>query len=84
MTLGKKSKTLWRQMKMNSQQSKTYGNSKGSPEMEVHSNTGLHKKNRNISNKQPNPIPTRTRGTTIKTTQSKYKEGNNQDQSRIK
>ena len=41
------------------------------------------KKNRNISNKQPNPTPTRTRGTTTKTTQSKYKEGNNQDQSRI-
>ena len=56
---------------------------KGSPEREVHSNTGLPKKNRNISNKQPNPTPTRTQGTT-KTTQRKYKEGNNQDQSRIK
>ena len=42
------------------------------------------KKNRNISNKQPNRTPTRSRGTTTKTTQSKYKEGNNQDQSRIK
>ena len=42
------------------------------------------KKNRNISNKQPNPTPTRTRGTTTKTTQSKYKEGKNEDQSRIK
>ena len=71
-------------VKMNSEQSKTYGNSKGSPEMEVHSNTGLHKKNRNISNKQPNPTPTRTRGTTTKTTHSKYKEGKNYDQSRIK
>ena len=30
------------------------GHSKGSPEREVHSNTGLRKKNRNISNKQPN------------------------------
>ena len=60
------------------------GHSEGSPEREVHSNTGLPKKNRNISNKQPNPMPTRTRGTTTKTTQSKYKEGNNQDQSRIK
>ena len=29
------------------------------------------KKNRNISNKQPNPMPTRTRGTTTKTAQSK-------------
>ena len=42
------------------------------------------KKNRNISNKQPNPTPSITLGTTTKTTQSKYKEGNNQDQSRIK
>ena len=48
--------------------------SKGSPEREVHSNTGLPKKDRNISNKQPNPIPTRTQGTTTKTTQSKQRE----------
>ena len=34
------------------------GHSKGSPEREVHSDTGLPKKNRNISNKQPNPTPT--------------------------
>ena len=61
------------------------GHSKGSPEREVHSNTGLHKKDKNISNKKPNPTPTRTRGTTTtKITQSKYKEGNNQVQSRIK
>ena len=60
------------------------GHSKGSPEREVYSDTGLPKKNRNISNKQFNPTPTRTRGTTTKTTQSKYKEGNNQDQSRVK
>ena len=58
--------------------------SKVSPEREVYSNTCLPKKNRNISNKQPNPTPTRTLGTTTKTTQSKYKEGNNQDQSRVK
>ena len=30
------------------------GHSKGSPERELHSDTGLPKKNRNISNKQPN------------------------------
>ena len=60
------------------------GHSKGSPEREVHSDKGLPKKDRNISNKQPNPISTITRGTTTKTTESKYKEGNNQDQSRIK
>ena len=40
------------------------GHSTGSPEREVHSDTGLPKKDRNISNKQPNPTPTRTRGTT--------------------
>ena len=44
----------------------------------------LPKKDRNISNKQPNPTPTRTGGTTTKTAQSKQKEGNNQDQSRTK
>ena len=60
------------------------GHSKGCPEREVHSGTGLCKKNRITSNKQPNPMPTRTGGPTTKTTQSKYKEGNNQDQSRIK
>ena len=60
------------------------GHSKGSPEREVYSDTGLPKKNRNISNKQRNPTPTRNRGTTTKTTHSKYKEGNNQDQSRVK
>ena len=60
------------------------GHSKGSPEREVHSNTGLPKKDRNMSTKQLNPMPKRTQGTTTKTTHSKYKEGNNQDQSRIK
>ena len=42
------------------------------------------KKNRNISNKQPSPTPAKTRGTTTMTAQNKYKEGNNQDQGRIK
>ena len=69
---------------MNTQQSKMQGHSAGSPERKVHSNTGLPKKKRIISNKKPNTTPTRTPGTTTKTTQSKYKEGNNQDQSRIK
>ena len=63
---------------------KPIGHSKGSPEREVHRSTGLPKKDRNISNKQPNHTPTKTQGTTTKTTQSNYKEGNNQDQSRIK
>ena len=43
------------------------GHSKGSLESEVHSNTGLPKKNRNISNKEPNPTPTRTQGKNLKT-----------------
>ena len=46
------------------------GHSKGRPEREVHSDTGLPKKNRNISNKQPTPTPARTQGTTTKPTQA--------------
>ena len=53
-------------------------------EKEVHSNTGLPKEDRKISNKQPNLTSTKTRGTTTNKAQSEYKEGNNQDQSRIK
>ena len=71
-------------MKINTKQPTTVGYNEGSPEKEVHSNTGLPKKDRNISDKQPNPVPTRTQRTTTKTTQSKQKEGNNQDQSRTK
>ena len=62
---------------------KLVGHSYDSPEREVHSDIGLPKKDRNLSNKQPNPTLTRTWGATTKTTQRKYKEGNNQDQSRI-
>ena len=40
--------------------------------------------NRNISNEQPRPMPTRIPGIATKITQNKYKEGNNQDQSRVK
>ena len=50
---------------------KLMGHSEGSPEGEVHSDTGLPKKDRNISNKQPNPTPTRTRGKKTKTAQGK-------------
>ena len=60
------------------------GHNKGSPEREVHSNTGLPYKDRIISKKQTKPTPTRTQGTTTKTAESKQKEGNNQDQSRVK
>ena len=59
----KKSKSFWKQMKMNSQQSKTYLTSKGSPDREVLSNPGQPKKDTNISN-EPNPTSTRTGGTT--------------------
>ena len=57
-------------MKMNSQQSKIMGHSEGSSEREVHSNTGLPKKDRNSSNKQPNPTSTRTGETTTNKAQS--------------
>ena len=62
--IGKKSKSFWKQTKINSQQFKPMRNSKGSREREVHSDTGLPKKDRNISNKQPNHPPTRTQRTT--------------------
>ena len=61
------------------------GHCEGSPEKEVYSNTGLSKKkNRIISNKQPNPTYTRTRGTTTNKAQIEQKEGHNQNQSKIK
>ena len=60
------------------------GHSKGTPEREVHIDTGLPKEDRNISNRQPNPTLTRTGGTTTKIAQSEQKEGNNQDQNRVK
>ena len=82
--LGKKSKTFWKQIKMNSQHTKLMGHSSGSSERKVCSHTDIPKKYRNISNKQPNTTPTRTRGTTTKTARSKQKERNNQDHSRIK
>ena len=46
------------------------GHSKGSPEREVHSNTGLPKEDRKISYKQPNPTSKITGGTTTKKAQS--------------
>ena len=60
------------------------GHRKGSPEREVHSITGLPKKDRNISNKQSNPTSMRTGGITMNKVQSEYKEENNQDRNRIK
>ena len=53
----------------------THGYREGSPEREVHRNACLPRKNRYISNKQPNPTSTRTRGTTTKPRVSGRKEG---------
>ena len=47
------------------------GHSEGNPEREVHSDTGLPKKDRNISNKQPNSTSIRTGGTTTNKAQSR-------------
>ena len=58
--------------------------SEGSPEREIHSNTILPKKYRNISNKQLTPTSTRNGRTTTNKAQSKWKEGNNQDERGIK
>ena len=63
---------------------KSMGPSEGSPEREVHSNTGLPKEDRKISNKYSNPTSRRTRETATNKALSGWKEGNNQDQSRIK
>ena len=71
-------------MQMNHNSPKLMGHSKSSPEREVHSDIDLHKKDRNFSNKQPNPTSTRTGGTTSNKAQSEQKEGNNQIQRRIK
>ena len=49
---------------MNTQDSKIYETQLRQPLKEVYSDTGLPKKNRNSSNKQPNHTPTRTGGTT--------------------
>ena len=71
-------------MKMNTQWPKIMGHSEGSPEKEDHSKTGLPKEHRKDSNKQLKPTSKRTRRTTTNNAQSKYKEGNNEDQSRMK
>ena len=63
---------------------KLKGHSNGLPEREVHSDTGLTKKESNISNKWPNPTLTGTWGTKTKTTQSIRIKANNHDYSRIK
>ena len=69
MRLGQKSKSFWKQIKTHNN-AKLMAHSKGRPEREIHSNIGLPKKDRNISNKQSNPKSTRTRGTTTNKAQS--------------
>ena len=50
------------------------GHLEDSPQREVHSNIGLPKADRKISNKQPNPTSIRTRGTATNKAQSRMKE----------
>ena len=50
------------------------GHSEGSPEREIHSDTGLPKNDRNISNNQSNSTSTRTGGTTTNKVQSRRGE----------
>ena len=68
MRLGKKSKVSGKKWIWTHNNPKPMGHSKGSPEKEVHSHTGLPKKNRNSSNKRPYHTPTITQGTTTNTT----------------
>ena len=84
MRSGKKLKLSGNKWKWTNNNPKPMEHNEGSTEREVHSNTGLSKEDRKISDKQPNPASTRTRGTTTNRAQSEEKEGNNQDQSRIK
>ena len=67
----KNQKVPWKKWKWTHNSPKLMGHSEGTPEREVHSNTSLLKKDRNISNKQPHPTPTTARGRTTKKTQSK-------------
>ena len=73
----KKSKCICKQMKMNTQQPKTYGTPPRQSQEGAHSNTGLPKRDINISNKQSNPTSTRTGGTTTSKAQSGEKKGKN-------
>ena len=59
MKIRKKSESFWKQMKMNHNNLTLRKNTKCSTEREVHSDSGLSKKDKNISNKNSNTIPTR-------------------------
>ena len=73
MRLGKKSKTFWKQKELTTIQN-LWDPVKAVLKREVHNDTGLPKKERNISNKQPNPTCIRTGGTTTKPRVSRRKE----------
>ena len=66
----KKSKSFWKQKRTHNSP-KLMVHREGSSVREVHSDTGLPKKDRNISNKQPNTTSKRTGGATTKTAQNK-------------
>ena len=63
---GRNQKVSGKKWKWTHKNPKCMGHSEGSLEREVHSNTRTLKKDRNISNKQPNTTSTRTGGTTTK------------------
>ena len=67
----KKSKVPGNKWKWTYNSPKLMRHSKNSIEREVHNDTGLPKKDRNISNNQPNPTSTRTTGTTANIAKSK-------------
>ena len=71
---GRNQKVSGNKLKLIHNSSKLMGHSKGSLEKEVDRDTSLLKKDRYISNKQPNPTSTRTGGTT--TNSPEVVEGN--------
>ena len=77
-------KVSGKKRKLSHNNPKPMGHREGSPEREVHSNTGLPTKDRKVSSKQPNP----TLKEVLEQQQTKprvsRKKGNNQDQGRIK
>ena len=68
---GRNQKVSGNKLKLIHNSSKLMGHSKGSPEREFHCDTGLPKKDINISNKEPNPTSMRTGGITPNKAQSK-------------
>ena len=66
-------KLILRKIKINTEQSKTMGHSKNSPERETHSNTGLPQQAKN-SKTRSNHTPKGTRKRTSKVKASRRKE----------